>query len=109
MRTQVIEFAGYSCEINGEHESFIAERNHKPYMEGHHAIPMRLQPQFDKSLDVYANIICLCPVCHRRIHYGLKEDRQQMMMQIYENRSDRLDHCGIRLSKQEFTDLVVNS
>lgn len=106
MRTQVIEFAGYSCEINRNHGSFIAERNNKPYMEGHHAIPIRLQPKFDKSLDVYANIICLCPVCHRRIHYGLKEDRKQMMMQIYDNRSKRLEHSGIRLSKQEFTELT---
>ncbi len=24
------------------------------------------------SLDVYANIICLCPICHRLLHYGLK-------------------------------------
>lgn len=108
MRTQVIELAGYSCEINEKHESFIAERNKKPYMEGHHAIPMRLQPQFNKSLDVYANIICLCPICHRRIHYGLKDDRQQMMMRIYEDRAERLDHCGIRLSKQEFADLNVS-
>lgn len=107
MRTQVIESAGYSCEINKEHESFIAERNKKPFMEGHHAIPMRLQPQFDNSLDVYANIICLCPLCHKRIHYGLKEDRKQMMNQIYEDRFERLEHCGIRLSKQEFSDLII--
>ncbi len=107
MRIQAIEFAGYSCEIGQKHESFIAERNNKPYMEGHHAIPIRLQPKFDKSLDVYANIICLCPICHRRIHYGLKEDRKQMMMQIYDNRSRRLAQSGIRLSKQEFVGLTV--
>ena len=107
MRTQAIEFADYSCEINRKHESFIAERNKKPYMEGHHAIPMKLQPQFDKSLDVYANIICLCPLCHRKIHYGLKEDRLRMMIQIYEDRSDRLMHCGIKLSKREFTELLA--
>lgn len=109
MRTQAIELADYSCEIDGQHESFIAERNKKPYMEGHHAIPMKLQPKFDKSLDVYANIICLCPICHRKIHYGLLEDRQQMMGKIYEDRSERLVHCGIKLSKQEFTQLIVKA
>lgn len=109
MRTQAIEFADYSCEIDGKHKSFIAERNKKPYMEGHHAIPMKLQPKFDKSLDVYANIICLCPICHRKIHYGLLENRKQMMGKIYEDRSERLAHCGIKLSKQEFTQLIVKT
>jgi 5-methylcytosine-specific restriction protein A len=107
IRKQVIEFAGYSCEINNEHESFVAEKNKKPYMEGHHAIPMKLQSNFDKSLDVYANIICLCPICHRKIHYGLKADRRLLMLQIYDNRSERLEHSGIRLSKNEFVDMII--
>jgi 5-methylcytosine-specific restriction protein A len=107
MRTQVIEFAGYNCEINKDHKSFVAEKNKKPYMEGHHVIPMKLQSNFDKSLDVYANIICLCPICHRKIHYGLKEDRRLLMSQIYDNRSVRLEHSGIRLSKKEFVEIVT--
>jgi 5-methylcytosine-specific restriction protein A len=107
IRTQVIEFAGYNCEINKDHKSFVAEKNKKPYMEGHHVIPMKLQSNFDKSLDVYANIICLCPICHRKIHYGLKEDRRLLMSQIYDNRSVRLEHSGIRLSKKEFVEIVT--
>ncbi len=108
MRIQAIEFAGYDCEIDRNHESFIAEKNKKPYMEGHHAIALKLQSKFDKSLDVYANIVCLCPTCHRKIHYGLKEERQQMMLKIYENRAERLYHCGIRLSWQEFADISLD-
>jgi 5-methylcytosine-specific restriction protein A len=107
IRTQVIEFAGYNCEINKDHKSFVAEKNKKPYMEGHHVIPMKLQSNFDKSLDVYANIICLCPICHRKIHYGLKEDRRLLMSQIYDNRSVRLEHSGIRLSKKEFVEIIT--
>lgn len=106
MRKQALELAGYACEINGSHESFLAEKNNKPYMESHHAVPMRLQPHFSNSLDVYANIVCLCPICHRKIHYGLKEDRRQMMNQIYIARSERLVHSGIKVSKQEFADLI---
>jgi 5-methylcytosine-specific restriction protein A len=107
IRTQVIEFAGYNCEINKDHKSFVAEKNKKPYMEGHHVIPMKLQSNFDKSLDIYANIICLCPICHRKIHYGLKEDRRLLMSQIYDNRSVRLEHSGIRLSKKEFVEIIT--
>ena len=29
MRTQAIELAGYACEINEKHDTFIAEKNHK--------------------------------------------------------------------------------
>ena len=102
LRLQAIEFAGYSCEMDNEHKTFIAEATQKPYMEGHHAMPMNLQGSFDVSLDVYANIICLCPLCHRRIHYGIKNDRKDMISQIYDKRSERLAHSGIYLSKDEF-------
>ncbi len=106
MRNQIIVAADYKCEIDRGHESFIAEATGKPYMEGHHAIPLRKQSQFTLSLDVYANIICLCPICHRRIHFGLKEDRGMLMNKIYEERADRLYNSGIRLSKEEFVGMV---
>ena len=50
IRNQCLELADFSCEINNEHESFISERTNHKYMEGHHAIPMRLQAQFPNSL-----------------------------------------------------------
>jgi len=102
LRQQVIEAAGFSCELGHDHQSFIAESTHKPYMEAHHAIPMHMQDKFENSLDVYANIICLCPICHRRIHYGLKNDKHDMLDEIYEKRISRMEKCGIELSKSEF-------
>ena len=102
LREQALSFAGYACEIDQSHESFIAEKTNKAYMEGHHAIPMNNQPQFDRSLDVYANIVCLCPICHRRIHHGIRPDRIRMMNMLYESRADRLANSGIRLSREEF-------
>lgn len=106
MRVQALEYAGYKCEIDVNHESFIAQRTKKDYMEGHHAVPLRHQVNFENSLDVYANIICLCPVCHRRIHFGLNEDRLYMMNQIYEKRLRRLLNSGIKLSKGEFSEMI---
>lgn len=102
LRTQVLEMADYRCEIDESHQTFIAENTNKPYMEGHHAIPMRFQEQFDRSLDVYANIICLCPLCHRRIHHGLSKDRELMANKIYLSRADRLANSGIELSRDNF-------
>ena len=107
LREQALSFANYTCEIDQSHESFVAENTHKAYMEGHHVIPMANQSQFKQSLDVYANIVCLCPICHRRIHHGLKTDRIHMMNKLYEERADRLANSGIHLSKDEFTQYVL--
>lgn len=107
LRQQIIKLADYKCEINPAHQSFIAENTQKPYMEGHHAIPMKYQEHFSYSLDVYANIICLCPICHRKIHYGLKADRQEMMNQLYEQNIPKLLKSGIEISKTEFANLDI--
>lgn len=107
LRTQAIEMAGYSCEINADHQTFIAAHNRKPYMEGHHALPMNQQPNFNVSLDVYANIICLCPTCHRRIHHGLKEDRVDMAKQLFDARIPRLANCGIHIDEAQFVEVAA--
>lgn len=102
IKKQSIEMANYTCEIDSTHETFIAESTHKRYMEGHHAIPMKNQSFFSVSLDVYANIVCLCPICHKLLHYGLKEDRKGVLNRIYAERAERLKQSGIRLSNDEF-------
>ena len=67
-----MEIAEYKCEISPQHITFTSKNTGHFYMEGHHAIPMRHQDKFTKSLDVYANIVCLCPICHRLLHYGIE-------------------------------------
>ena len=54
------------------------------------------------SLDVYSNIICLCPLCHRKIHYGMENEKKIMLDSIYAKRSSRLAKSGIRMSQDEF-------
>lgn len=108
LRTQALVFADYKCELGPAHETFLTEIEKKPYMEGHHAIPMRKQDLFKVSLDVYANIVCLCPLCHRRIHYGLEEERIGMIHRIYDSRSERLANSGLRLNRDEFTEIAIN-
>lgn len=107
IKMQSIKVAKYKCEINNEHKTFIAKSTGKPYMEGHHAIPMKQQESFDVSLDVYANVICLCPICHRLLHYGEDEAKESVMDKIYFLRGDRLANSGIRLSKEEFKKQIM--
>ena len=107
LKTQAIESANYACELGPGHQTFLAEKTQHPYMEAHHAMPMHLQGEFAVSLDVYANLICLCPVCHRRIHYGLTAERRDMVTAIYASRAERLANSGIHLSQEEFVEKAI--
>lgn len=107
IKNQVIESVGYICEIDSLHQTFITESSHHPYMEGHHIIPMKMQKLFDNSLDVYANIICLCPICHRQLHFGLREDKIALLNKIYSARFERLHNCGLIVSNDDLIDLAA--
>ncbi len=106
IKLQSIESAGYECEINPKHRTFTARSTGHPYMEGHHALPMKYQEKFASSLDVYANIICLCPTCHRMLHYGIASEKTNVVNKIYYDRADRLAASGIKISKTEFEKLA---
>ena len=107
IKLQSIESAGYQCEVDESHITFTAQSTGHPYMEGHHAVPMKYQDKFDHSLDVYANVICLCPICHRLLHYGVEAEKQTAVNKIYYDRADRLASSGIRISREDFMKIVV--
>lgn len=108
IKNQSMEAAGFQCEVNSAHKTFIAKSNGCSYMEGHHAISLRFQGIFSKSLDVYANIVCLCPTCHRFLHYGIDSEKENILDKIYYDRADRLAASGIVLSNEEFKRLCCN-
>lgn len=107
IKIQSIESAGYQCEVDSSHKTFTSKSTGHPYMEGHHALPMKYQDKFSKSLDVYANIVCLCPICHRLLHYGVDTEKEDVINKIYYDRSDRLAASGITISRSDFQSLVV--
>lgn len=106
IKMQTIESAGYQCEIDSGHMTFTAKSTGHPYMEGHHAVPMKFQSKFSRSLDVYANVICLCPICHRLLHYGIEVEKRNVIDKIYYDRADRLAASGIQISKDDFRRFV---
>lgn len=103
---QVFKATDFHCEINSEHDSFISEKYHKMYVEGHHIIPISMQSEFDKSIDVYANLMALCPICHRQLHYGLPSDKKRILTNIYEQRADRYKDSGFSFGEKEFLEIV---
>lgn len=90
--------ANYKCEFDENHVTFEAQSTGKPYVEAHHLIPMSLQNKFYYSLDVEANIISLCPMCHRKLHHGVRSERLEILRKLYNNRIDRLKTCYILIN-----------
>jgi len=85
--------ANYQCEVDNNHITFISKVSQKNYVEAHHLIPLKLQndSEFDYNLDVPANIVALCPNCHRKIHSGLSSEKNMMLDFLYQKHRDRLD------------------
>ena len=98
---QVIRAENYTCTINRTHESYIDGRTYHSHMAAHHLIPISCQKYFPVSLDVYANIVSLCPICKSRIHFGKCNDRVKMYERLYDIRSKRLKASGIFVTFKE--------
>lgn len=95
--------ANYLCEFNDEHHTFKSKTTQENYVEAHHLIPMQLQPKFFYSLDIEANIVALCPICHRRIHHATDEEKIEIITKLYNERIERLKKCNIYI---ELNDLI---
>ena len=99
-----IVLANYKCDLDQSHVSFIS-KNGKPYMEAHHLVPLSTQDYFDYSLDVDANIVCLCPNCHRKLHYG--ENIKDDLRKLFNDRAKHLKQSGIDISFEEMVELYL--
>lgn len=96
---KAIKKYGRVCAINSKHELFDKKDNIK-YIEVHHIIPMSAQKYYDEvKLDQVWNIVCLCPNCHREIHYG--KNKRIMLKKIYESRKDTFIRKNEKFSFKE--------
>lgn len=102
---QAILLADYSCKINPKHRFFISRRTHQNYVEAHHLIPIAYQGLFSYGVDIIENIVCLCPVCHRLIHYGEEEARRDVINQLYQGSIEKLTLVGLNIKKEELMEL----
>lgn len=95
--------SGFVCECDSEHESFISKRTGKRYLETHHLIPLEYWKSFENSLDVEANIVCLCSNCHNRIHYGIDSD--ELVSKLYALRKSELEKVGLSIELKQLLKL----
>lgn len=92
-----LEQVGYRCEAACNYELFRAAAADHPYVEAHHLIPLANQNDFEFSLDVPANIVCLCPGCHAKVHRGHKSVRDPLILQLHKHRLVRLKAAGLNV------------
>lgn len=101
----VIKKHEYSCEVNNAHISFVNQKG-KEYMEAHHLIPMSKQKDFlPLNIDREENIVCICPNCHKALHYGDEDEKRERLEKLYEVRKEKLFSCGIHIDKRELLKL----
>lgn len=87
--------AGYTCEIFPAIATFNVKGRKKPFMEAHHLIPMKMQADFTKSLDVSENICCLNPLSHRMLHHAGYEDIKEHLKTLADKHTDFLKTIGL--------------
>lgn len=102
--------ANYTCIIDIAHKTFKTKRQ-IPYMEGHHLIPCTVDNseffcnKFGKNIDCMENIVCICPNCHREVHYGEWESKSRKIKMLYKKQKDKLEKVGILLTENELLNL----
>ena len=107
---QAIRAAHYKCAFDETHETFLTNKG-VPYMEGHHLIPCTYSnaeyywSNFKRNIDCVENIVCLCPTCHRRIHFGSKEEEGAIIKSLYKKQISSLKAIGLNISIEELLSL----
>ena len=94
---EAIKDARYCCAVDKEHETFV-KKNGEKYLEVHHLIPLERQNEFENKLDTKANLVSICPLCHKKIHYGRIEDIKPIIKKLFEEREEHLKTSGIEIS-----------
>ncbi|AZV48704.1 DUF3578 domain-containing protein [Bacillus halotolerans] len=102
LASKAMMLSNYTCEIDRSHKTFISKSTNKPYVESHHLVPIAKQEEFRYDLDQLANIISLCPLCHRLIHLGKDEEKEELLKKLFEQRKEQLNRVGIEIT---FSDL----
>ena len=100
----------FKCVFDNSHETFQTAKG-VPYMEGHHLIPCTVSnveyywDKYGRNIDCVENIICLCPTCHRRIHFGSKEEKERIIKVLYKKQISSLRTAGLDISIDELLSL----
>lgn len=105
---KAIAKANFKCELDPNHLTFISRAKDLPYVEAHHIIPMSQQAQYKYSLDVTANIVALCPLCHKLLHHAKPEEKKSHLLQLLKLRKDKLEEKKIAVKNEKLLSYYNN-
>lgn len=91
------EKANWKCEVNEEHNTFIAKSGN-PYVETHHLIPMFAQKEYENTIDFADNLVALCPNCHQLVHRAVNEEKVPILRKLFEDRKSNYSKYGIEIT-----------
>jgi 5-methylcytosine-specific restriction protein A len=100
----------YTCIIDSNHTTFKTKYK-KQYMEGHHLIPCTVNnsehyfQKFGKNIDCKENIVCICPNCHREVHYGEWKSKSKMIKLLFAKQQNKLRKVGLTITEKELLNL----
>lgn len=103
---QVLVEANYICAGDDSHTTFLTNKG-VSYMEGHHLIPCtfsnanRFWNTRKRNIDCVENIVCLCPTCHRKIHFGSSEEKKALIEKLYMKQIAKLSEVNLAISLSE--------
>lgn len=109
---QVLHDSDYKCAVCANHKTFLTKEGVQ-YMEGHHLIPCtpsnakEFWDRFGANIDCIENIVCICPNCHRRIHFGSNTDKREMIEKLYEVKKAELERARIKIGLEELSGLYM--
>lgn len=89
--------AGYICEIDELHSTFISKATDEKYVEVHHLIPFSKRKDFDVNIDIEENLIALCPNCHRKIHLSKDDEKTPLLDYLLKARRQKLADQTIQI------------
>lgn len=95
-----LKLAYFKCELDSKHETFVSNSTSRNYVEAHHLIPIKYyySDEFQFSIDNEANIVALCPNCHRLLHFGQLKDKVGLLKKLYDKREQDLKKAGILIT-----------
>jgi len=102
----VLANSKYRCVADNSHITFNTAKGDQ-YMEGHHLIPCTYSnAQYfwktkGRNIDCAENIVCLCPTCHRKIHFGSSDEKRVLIKLLYEKQITKLSDANIAISLDE--------
>lgn len=93
--------AEFRCELDVNHATFISSAKNLPYVEAHHLVPMSEQAHYSFSLDVTANIVSLCPLCHKLLHHAKPSEKRNHLLHLLSLRQVKLQEKEIFISSEK--------